>query len=80
MVTVQTRVSEDLKIRADALFKEMGLTTTDAVRMFLTQCIHQGGLPFTPTGKRPNAQTLESLYEQEGSTYGSIEELSKLWK
>jgi len=80
MVTVQTRVSEDLKLRADALFKEMGLTTTDAVRMFLTQCINQGGLPFTPTGKRPNAQTLEALQEQEGNSYDSIEELSKLWK
>ncbi len=80
MVTVQTRVSEELKIQAEALFKDMGLTTTDAVRMFLTQCINQGGLPFTPTGKRPNMQTLEALNEQDGNAYKSVEELSTLWK
>ena len=80
MVTVQTRVSESLKIQADALFKDMGLTTTDAVRMFLMQCINRGGLPFTPTGKRPNTQTLEALSEEGGNSYHSIEELSELWK
>ncbi len=80
MTTLQTRISEDLKVQADALFKGMGLTTTDAVRMFLTQCINQGGLPFQPTAKKPNRQTLEALNEQNGTSYKSIEELSELWK
>lgn len=80
MTTLQTRISEDLKVQADALFKGMGLTTTDAVRMFLTQCINHGGLPFQPTAKKPNKQTLESLNEQNGTSYKSIEELSELWK
>jgi len=44
------------------------------------QCINRGGLPFTPTGKRPNAQTLEALSEDGGNSYHSIEELSELWK
>ena len=34
MLTIQTRVNDDVKVKADALFKEMGLTTTDAVRIF----------------------------------------------
>ncbi len=80
MNTVQTRVSEELKTQADALFKEMGLTTTDAIRMFLSQCVNQGGLPFTPTGKRPNAQTIDALNDPNGNSYSSIEELSELWK
>jgi len=80
MVTVQTRVTETLKSQADALFKDMGLTTTDAVRMFLMQCVNLGGLPFTPTGKRPNAQTLEALNDDGGTSYSSVEELSHLWK
>ena len=73
-------MNEDLKNKADALFKDMGLTTTDAVRMFLTQCINRGGLPFTPTGKRPNPLTLEALNELDGKSYKSVEELSELWK
>jgi len=47
MVTVQTRVIGSLKIQTDGLFKDMGLTTTDAVRIFLMQCINRGGLSFT---------------------------------
>lgn len=80
MITVQTRVNEEIKVQADALFKEMGLTTTDAVRMFLVQCINHGGLPFTPTAKKPNAQTLAALQENGGTSYRSVEELSGLWK
>jgi DNA-damage-inducible protein J len=80
MLTIQTRVNDDVKIQADALFKEMGLTTTDAVRMFLMQCINVGGLPFIPTGKKPNAQTLEALNEEAGTSYQSVDELSQLWK
>ena len=44
------------------------------------QCINVGGLPFVPTGKKPNAQTLEALNEVGGSLYGSVDELSALWK
>ena len=80
LLTIQTRVNDELKHQADALFKDMGLSTTDAVRLFLTQCVNLGGLPFTPTGKKPNAQTLEALEEQGGQSYQSIEELSSLWK
>ncbi len=80
MATVQTRVNDDLKIRADALFEEMGLTTTDAIRIFLSQCVNLGRLPFVPTGRTPNAQTIEAINESGGNSYNSIEELSQLWK
>ncbi len=80
MPTIQTRVNNDIKLKADALFKDMGLTTTDAVRMFLTQCVNLGGLPFTPVEKKPNAQTLEALADKNEKAYNNIDELSKLWK
>ncbi len=80
MVTLQTRISDELKAQADNLFKDMGLSTTDAVRLFLTQCVNQGGLPFQPTGKQPNRYTLEALNEDGGKSYQSVEELAELWK
>ena len=80
MVTIQTRVDDDIKTKADALFKEMGLTTTDAVRMFLMQCLNSGGLPFTPTVRKPNDQTIAALNEKGGTVYKDVDELSKLWK
>lgn len=80
MVTLQTRISEDVKQKADALFAEMGISTTDAVRMFLMQTINQGRLPFTPSGKQPNAETLKALNEKGGETFKSLEELYESWK
>ena len=39
MSTIQVRVDDDLKSKADALFKELGTDTTSAIRMFLTQAV-----------------------------------------
>ena len=63
--TVQARVSESLKADADALFTEMGLTTSDAIRLFLQQSVNLGALPFTPAARRPNAETLAAMREFE---------------
>lgn len=46
MTTIQVRVDDELKAKADALFKELGTDTTSAVRMFLTQAIAYEGIPF----------------------------------
>ena len=35
--TIQIRVDDELKAKADELFKDLGTDTTTAIRMFLTQ-------------------------------------------
>ena len=42
--TIQVRVDDDLKIKSDNLFRELGTDTTTAIRMFLTQAPEQGNL------------------------------------
>ena len=42
------RVDKKLKKQADALFKSLGLNTSVALNMFLAQCVHEQGIPFTP--------------------------------
>ena len=44
--TIQVRVDDDLKTKADALFKDLGTDTTTAIRMFLTQALAVNGFPF----------------------------------
>ncbi len=44
--TIQIRVEDDLKLKADALFKDLGTDTTTAIRMFLTQAVMRNGIPF----------------------------------
>lgn len=81
-VTVQARVSPELKEEAEAVLAGIGLSTADAIRVFLKQVVNSGGLPFQPTAKTPNAQTLEAMLELErggGSTYSSADELFADW-
>ena len=37
--TIQVRVDDDLKIKSDNLFKELGTDTTTAIRMFLNAIV-----------------------------------------
>jgi len=82
-VTVQARVSPELKEQAEAILAEIGLSTTQAIRLFLQQPVNTAGLPFQPAAKRPNAETLEAMRELEqggGQIYASTEELFADWK
>lgn len=82
-ITVQARISPELKEQAEAILAAIGLSTADAIRLFLQQTVNSGGLPFQPTAKRPNAETLEAMRELErggGQTFTSVEELFADWR
>ena len=42
------RVDKDLKMEAEKVFKQMGMTTTAAMNVFLAQCVREQRLPFQP--------------------------------
>jgi DNA-damage-inducible protein J len=43
---VRARVQSDLKQDAEKVFEQLGINTTEAIRMFLSQVRLRGGLPF----------------------------------
>ena len=47
MSTLQIRVDDNLKKRADALFESLGLDTSTAVRIFLNAALENNGIPFS---------------------------------
>ncbi len=61
--TIQVRVDDDLKIKSDELFKDLGTDTTTAIRMFLTQALAVNGFPFEI--KRASTNPYEALSEAE---------------
>ena len=63
--TITTRIEPELKTAVEAIFDEMGLKTSEAIRLFLKQCVNVGGLPFRPQLKQPNADTRSALHESE---------------
>ncbi len=42
---VQTRIDADIKERATTALESMGLTVSDAVRIFLTRTANEGAIP-----------------------------------
>ena len=77
---VQSRVKDELKTRADDIFNQIGITTAEAIRMFLQQVVNVGGLPFTPRIKQPNKETLQAIQELEdgkGKKFSNLDDFNK---
>lgn len=49
--TLQVRMDSSLKTEVEALYKSLGTSFAEAVRIFAQQSIREGGMPFTPTLK-----------------------------
>ena len=54
--TVQIRMDSQLKMQVEELYKSMGTSFTEAVRIFAQQSVREGGMPF-----RPSMKTWEEL-------------------
>jgi DNA-damage-inducible protein J len=66
--TISTRIEPELKVKAEAILKKVGLTSAEAVRLFYKQICLQHGLPFDV--KIPNKETLKAMREAEtGKTH-----------
>jgi DNA-damage-inducible protein J len=52
---IRVRVEPSLKVEAEAVLTRLGLSPTEAIRLFYLQVSLQGGLPFEV--RIPNAET-----------------------
>ncbi len=48
----QVRMDEDVKARVEALYRSLGTTFAEAVRIFAVQSLREQGMPFTPSEAR----------------------------
>ena len=55
----QVRMDEELKDQVEELYRNLGTTFAEAVRIFAVQSLREQGLPFTPS-------------EVRGKTYGAL--------
>ena len=67
MPTVQFRTDEATKIQSVEIFRQLGITMSDAINMFLRQSILHGGLPFELKVPRYNEVTRAALADMEQS-------------
>ena len=65
--TIRARVEPEVKRQAESVLKELGLSPTEAIRMFYRQVILRRGLPFA--AEIPNAETQAAVRQAiEGET------------
>ena len=53
-VTYNIRINKTIRNEADALYKNMGLTLSSAINLFLTQSVIQGKLPIQEVIAEPS--------------------------
>ncbi len=73
-INMSFRVDKNLKTQADELFKSLGMNTSVALNMFLTQSVREQALPFTPNmnAPKPSRELMESLEEAERIARGEL--------
>ena len=62
------RISPEVKYEADSILSRLGITTADAINLFLNQVILRGGLPFEVRLPIANAETLARIELIENGT------------
>lgn len=73
---VKARIEPSLKRETEMILGKLGISTTEAIRMFLTQVRFHKGLPFEV--RLPNAETQAAIDELEsgkGERFSSVEAL-----
>jgi DNA-damage-inducible protein J len=81
--TLHIRIEPDLKAKVESTLNQLGMSTSEAVNIFLRQVILTGGLPFEVKLPQPNATTLKPLKKAKivsktGKSYTNVELMKEL--
>ncbi|WP_271272103.1 type II toxin-antitoxin system RelB/DinJ family antitoxin [Aliamphritea hakodatensis] len=75
---LSARIDQDTKLAFTSVCEEMGLSPSQAIKLFAKAVINYGGIPFELKVKRPNSLTADAIAELEsgqGNTVDNVEEL-----
>ena len=78
---VHSRIQPEIKEQAERILQRLGLSPTEAIRMFYTQITLRNGLPFDVA--IPNDETIKALEDSKNGRnleqFDSTEELFESW-
>ena len=75
---LSTRIDHDTKLAFTHVCEEMGLSPSQAIKLFAKAVINYGGIPFELKVKQPNALTADAIKELEagkGNKADTVDEL-----
>jgi len=70
---INLRVDPNIKAEANAVFSALGISTADAINIFLHTAILEGGFPFQPKMPKYNYETMAAFQEARDIMEGKIE-------
>lgn len=62
---LSTRIDHDTKVAFSHVCDEVGLSPSQAIKIFAKAVINHGGIPFQIKARQPNAATLNAIQELE---------------
>ena len=66
--TIHMRITPEVKSKADSILSRLGMSTADAINIFLNQVILRGGLPFEVRLPATKPETLALIERIENGT------------
>jgi DNA-damage-inducible protein J len=79
---VHSRIEPEIKNKAESILRRLGVSPTEAIRMFYTQITLRNGLPFTVD--IPNKETEEALRDSRRGRnlerFDNVDDLFKSWE
>jgi len=76
MSTLQIRLSDDLRDKADAVLAEIGMDMPTAVRLYLTKVVQTRSIPFTLEAPSVRIEPIEV----DSKTQNEMDGIASAWK
>lgn len=78
--TLHIRIEPSVKQRAEETLKDLGLSITEAINVFLNQVILNDGIPFEIKKPRYNKETIQAIEDTKNGknlskTFDSVDEM-----
>jgi DNA-damage-inducible protein J len=77
---LSTRIDHDTKLAFTHVCDEVGLSPSQAIKLFAKAVINYGGIPFELRSKTPNPKTLEAIQELESGNGKVANDVSQLFQ
>jgi len=62
---ISTRIDHEMKVQFAHVCEEIGLSPSQAIKLFAKAVINYGGIPFELKAKQPNPITIQAIKELE---------------
>jgi len=76
---ISTRIDHDMKTEFSHVCEEIGLSPSQAIKLFAKAVINYGGIPFELKAKQPNSNTIQAIKELESGSGHTVNNASELF-